>query len=336
MPIFDQYSDPGFTKLASVPGFSKFATDFEAAFRTPPRQAEAYAWKEAGAFPVHTPEDAVFSLLYIVKQARVVPLDVYKTVKEAVAAYGFDPVGLVEEMLRPPRVKEAAADEFLLPEHRRLRVKTASDVDMAVHALERGGRELDVDTLTTASVRLVEKAAAMRMDASRLPAFVFKYAGLVESNPQTLVDWLEARAQASPALEHRFMFDKIATVVRSSGVQRDRTELIKVAQLISEADEAAGLKELYGSRLPDPVLTVFNTEKIAQPGVNLGAGEPVPVRSLMGVAPEVYGDVLGEDFLEQVVDESGQLDPGMLSAVLETLPADMKQQLMHALGPYLT
>jgi hypothetical protein len=335
MPIIDQYSDPGFSKLASVSGFSQRAAVFENAFRTPPRREEAYAWKEAGAFPVHTPEDAVFSLFYAVKQAHVVPLDVYRTIKEAVAAYGFNPAPLVAEILETPRVKEASVEDYLLPEQRRLCVKTAQDVDMAVHALERGHKQLGVNALMTASVRLVKKAAAMKVDSARLPSFVFKYAGLVESNPQTLVDWLEARAQASPDLEHRFMFDKIAQTVRMGAPQRDRNELIKIAQLIGEADEKAGLQHLYGSRLPDAVLTVFNTEKIAQPAVDLGGPTDIPVRQLASLPPEMYEDVLGPDFKEQVVDESGELDPDLLAAVLRTLPVDMKQQLLHAVGPYL-
>lgn len=335
MAIFDQYSDPGFTKLASVPGHESFVSDFKHTFKAPPKAESAYAWKEAGAFPVHTPEDAVFSLFYAVKQAGDIPKPVFDTIKEAVDAYGFDADGMISEMLQEVRIKEAGAEEYLLPEARRLRVKTAADIDMAVHALERGSRQLDINSLMTASVRLVKKAADLKLGSEKIPAFIFKYAGLVESNPRTLVDWIEARAQASPTLEHRLMFDKIAMLVRHSPRQTDRRELVKIAQLIGEVDEAAGLRPLYGSRLPDPVLTVFNTEKVAQPSVNLGNAQEVPLRTLAGVPPEMYGDVLGEDFLEQVVDESGQLDPELLAAVLRTLPADMKQQLMHALGPYL-
>jgi hypothetical protein len=335
MPIFDQYSDPGFTKLASVPGLSSYASDFGAAFEAPPVHADAYAWKEAGAFPVHTPEDAVFSLFYSVKQARVVPVEVLETIKQAVAAYGFDADGMIEELMQEPQVKEASEDEFLLPRQRRLRVKTAADLDNAIYALQNGHRNLDVNSLMLASVRLVKKAAAMKMPSERLPAFIYKYAGLVESDPAVLADWLEARAQAAPTLDHRAKFDKIAQLVISSPRQTDRGELVKIAQLIGEVDEEAGLHALYGRQLLDPVLSVFNTEKIAQSGVNLGGEQPVHTHSLMGVEPEVFGDVLGEDFLEQVTDESGQLDPQLLAAVLETLPIDMKQQLMHALGPYL-
>jgi len=332
--ITDQYSDPGFTKLAEIHGHDQFSKAFEAAFVRPPPNEYSYAWKEAQAFPVHTPEDAVFSLLYAVKQAEKVPGEVFSTIKEAVTAYGLDPVMLVQEAAAPPRVKEASVDEYLLPERKRLRIKEASDVPLAVHALEQYGHQLDVVERTTAATRLVEKAAAFQLPGSSLPNDVYKYAGMTECNPELLVEWIGARAQACFDPEKRAMFDQISVTVQSHPKQRDRTELIKIAQLIAHADKEADLEHHYGVRLLDPVLSVFNTEKIAMSGIDMG-GQFVDLHKLMAIPPEMYADVLGDDFVAQVSDETGQLSPEMLEAVLPTLPADMKQQLMAAIAPYL-
>ncbi len=336
MDIVDQYSDPGFEKLASVTADETMEAVRGAAggFAQRPTTPYSMAWKEAALFPVHTPEDAVVSLLYAVKQARHVPGEVFARIKEAVDAYGYDAVSLVQEAAEVQTVKEASADEFLLPERRRLRVKVAEDIPEAVFALERYGRQLTVQERSASAVRLVEKAAQFKSDVSSLPVSVYKYAGLVESDKDLLVESLGARAAACRTLAERGVYDKIARTVSSGMPQRNRAELVKIAQLIEVADTAANIKGHYGKRLLDPMLAVFNTDKLASNDIDMGSGR-VSVMSLMKIPKTMYSDALGEDFLSEVVDESGELSAELLGAVLPTLPADMKRQFMASAGAYL-
>jgi hypothetical protein len=71
---------------------------------------------------------------------------------------------------------------------------------------------------------------------------------------------------------------------------------------------------------------VFNTEKVAGPGVTL-AGRFVPMDRVAAYPSTFYSDVLGPDIVREASDGAGQLDPYKLAAVLGTLPVDMQRML---------
>lgn len=320
LPSFAQ----GLTKVASIP-------------------EHAYAWKEAELFPVHTPEDALLSWVYAVKQAEHVPQPVLKKIAEVATVFGFDIATLREVadevQSSEPTVKEAAEEEYLLPQYRRLQVKTAGDAMMAADTLCSQSYQLRPETLAEASVRLVKKAAALDMPTTALPTKIFKYAGMTLCDAGLLLDWLDARASAATHPTHREMYEKIATTVEQqfprTGLLRQRDELVKIASTIAEADNMAGLRVHYGHRLLDPLETVFNTDKLASTTIDL-AGTPVLKSKLLGMEPEFFGDVLGQDFVDEIKGPDGNVDERMLLTVLETLPDDMKKALATAAGPYLT
>jgi hypothetical protein len=279
----------------------------------------AFAWPEKRAFPIHNREHTMLSLTYREGLPNV-PDYVDHTLKQASEVYGID-----TSLFARPKVAAAEIpdDEYLLPDIRRLRVKEAADVNNAEERLRVEGGKLSVPHRALASRRLVEKAASFGV---RLRPETLKMAGMVATARQPLVDWLEARREAAP-LEHKAGYQKLANAARRLPVElRDRNQQVKLAEAISELDKLAKLEHHYGRRLPDPMLTVFNTEKVAGPGVTL-AGRFVPMDRVASYPSTFYSDVLGPDIVREASDSSGHMDHHRLAAVLETLPADMQRML---------
>lgn len=281
---------------------------------------------------MHEPQQAVLSKLYAVKQAEAVPDAVMNRIDKALELYGVSLGDLATE-------KRAAAQSsnFLLPQYERIVFDTAAHAAPAAEALLSQRHRLKTASLATAATNFVKTAARLKLSAEAVPTDIWKYAGVTTCDAGVLLDWVEARAVACKDLEKRAMYDEMTRTIRDnfprSGVLEDRQELIKIAQALESADEASGLSELWGTRLLDPLLTVFNMDKIAGGTVSL-AGQQVPLEKLMAVPEEVFQDILGDDVLAQA-SVNGQLDPEQFSALLSTLPMDLQQLLLTQLGSYL-
>jgi hypothetical protein len=320
----DQFSDPVMAHLvrrvADRPKLAAAIQDFE----IDPAEREslpatAFAWPEKRAFPIHSREHAMLSRAYR-EGVPDVPEYVDATLKEACDVYQID-----DALYARPKVAAAppSDDEYLLPDIRRLRVVDADGVKVAQERLRNEGSRLSVPHRALASRRLVEKAA---FHGVTVRPEIHKMAGMVVTARQPLVDWLEARREAAP-VEHKDGFDKLARAAKRLPIElRDREQQIKLAEAIGEMDELSGLDCHYGKRLPDPLLTVFNTEKVAGPGVTL-AGRFVPMDRVAAYPSTFYSDVLGPDIVREASDGAGQLDPYKLAAVLGTLPVDMQRML---------
>lgn len=279
----------------------------------------AFAWPEKRAYPIHSPGHALMSCAYR-EGADGVPSHVDATLKEALDVYGVD-----ASVLARPKVAAAPAsdDDFLLPAIRRLRVTAPGHVKAAeAKLLEEGGR-LDLPMLALASARLVHKAAFYGVP---LRPETRKMAGMTVTDTRVLRDWIEARQEAAPP-DHKDGFRKLAaSVSRLPSELRDRAVQVKLAGALHELDEMAGLDRHYGRRLPDPMSTVFNTDKVAGQGVTL-AGRFLPLERLASFDPSFYSDVLGPDIVREASDGSGGLDVQRLAQVIETLPVDMQRCL---------
>jgi hypothetical protein len=292
----------------------------------------AFAWPDAGLFPVHEPQQAVLSKLYAVKQASHVPEEVMQRIDKALDLYDV-------ELDWASTEKQAAtqSSNFLLPQYQRLIFDKKAHAAPAAEALLSQSTRLKTASLATAATNFVKTAAKFQMTADEVPTDIWKYAGMTTCDAGVLLDWVEARAVACDSLEKRAMYDEMTRSIRENfpktGVLNDRQELIKIAQALETADEAAELSHLWGTRLLDPLKTVFNMDKIASQMVNL-AGTQVPLDKLMAIPPETFQEILGEDVLAQA-SVGGQLDPQQFAALLGTLPMDLQQLLVTQLGSYL-
>ncbi len=331
--ILDQYNDHLFSNLLPLIEDRPLAAELLKTAEVLDDEAEtlpttAFAWPEERRFAVHTKEATVMSRLYREKCASKVPAHVDQAIAAACDVYGIP-----EEAFARPKVAAAAQspDDYLLPSLQKLRVTCADDVKTAESKLLDGFQRLSVEHRAEACGRLIEKAAEYRV---QLDPLMHKLAGFTVSSTQALKSWLEARSEASKVAEHRNAFSKLAAAVAKQPAELwDRPTLVKLAGAIHELDQKAGLTKFYDRKLPDPLLSVFNTSKVASAGVELG-GKIFPITRLAAFPSAFYGDLLGDDFVREASDGHGGIDAQKLAMILETLPRDQKNLLAHQMGSY--
>ena len=327
--IIDQFSDPGFKllsqRICQFPEADEFIKTAELNDNENEKRAStSFAWKERRLFPIDDAGQAALSRLYMEKQAGI-PKEAYDICNKALELYGIE---------MPLQEKTAAEvvdfGDYLLPEMKRFRVKTAEDVRLASDAILRNQRKMDTNTKALASVNLTKKAVDL---GERLPTDILKFAGATMCDTGVLHDWLEARSTATLDPQVMFGYQKLAEEVHAlPQLCSDRDELIKVAAVIQELDHAVGLDAHYGRKFLDPLLTVFNTEKVADELMTL-AGRQVPMDQMLSIDPEIYKDVFGDDLAAEFVDEvTGQIDPENLQIILPTVPLDLQQALAAQMG----
>lgn len=328
MRIVDQFRDPSFALLVNLtkdrPALVERIKEAEVHTEELESLPEtAFAWPEKRAFPIHSREHTAMSRVYR-ENIRQVPPSVDQALKEACEIYGLE-----EELFARPKVAAAPDDpeDYLLPDLKRIPIRTGEQVKVAEEKLLAGYTKLSVERRAQACKRLIDKAASFNVT---LDPLMHKLAGFTITSTKVLTDWLEARATASSG-EHRNAFQKLADSVKRLPPEiRDRESQIKVAEVIADLDKRAGLVKHYDRRLPDPMLTVFNTEKVAGHGIDLG-GRFYPMARLAAYPASFYGDVLGDDIVREASDGAGGVDPHKLAAILETLPRDMKSVLAQQL-----
>lgn len=324
MAVVDQFSDPVMAHLirrvASRPKLASAVENID----VDPAEADtlpstAFAWSEKRAFPVHTREHAMLSRIYR-EGIPNVPSYVDQALKEACEVYNID-----ESLYTRPKLAAAppVADDYLLPDMQRLRVTEPGHVKVAEEKLRTEGKKLSIENRALASRRLVEKAAFFGVNVRDE---IRKMAGMTVTDRRPLIDWLEARVEAAP-VAHKEGYAKLAAAAKKLPEElRDREQQIKLAEAIGNLDEMSGIDRFYDRKLPDPLMTVFNSTKTAGAGVTL-AGRFMPNERLAAYPSTFYSDILGPDIVREASDASGQMDHERLAQVLGTLPADMQRML---------
>lgn len=324
--MVDQYRDPALAVLVRlVEGRPKLAAAISDAEIEPndldTLPTSAFAWPEKRAFPVHTREQTILSRVYR-ENATNVPAHVDAALKEASELYDVD-----ETLFTRPKVAAAFdnPEDYLIPDRKILPVRNAEQVKLAEEKIVNGGYvKLAAETRALVCTRLMQKAAQFGVT---LKPTTHKLAGFTVTSTKILRDWLGARSEAASDPQHKEAFDKLAAAVSKLPAElRNRDDQVKLAEVIHELDKKAGLVRHYDRKLPDPMMTVFNTDKVAGHGVDLGS-KFVSMDRLAAYPASFYGDVLGDDLVREASDGRGGMDPYKLSAILNTLPMDMKNVL---------
>lgn len=330
--VIDQFHDPVLGALAKIASDRPLLASAMMSFDVDPSELDslpddAFAWPEKRAYPVHSREHATLSRAYRDGVGGRVPAHVDAAIKEALDVYGVDEALFSRAKVASTPPPDDTSD-YLLPDIKRLRVTEAGHVKIAADRLVQQGNRLSPGHRVLAGARLVEKAAFFGV---RVGDEVRKMAGLVATSTPVLADWLDARGQASSA-EFRDSYTKLASEVRRMPDElRDRGIQARLASAIEELDELSGLDCQWGRRLPDPHASVFNTTKVAGPGVTL-AGRFIPMERMAAYPTSFYADALGPDIVREATDAGGRLDVEKLSAVLGTLPVDMQRVLVSCMG----
>ena len=324
MTLVDQFRDPTLAVLVNLVADRPKVAAAVADFDIQPAEVEslpdsAFAWAEKRAFPIHSREHAILSRVYRENTPNV-PTHVDDLLKEA-----FDMYDVPEELFT--REKRAAApfnpDDYLLPTLKKLPVRSEEQVKTAEATLLADFQKLALIHRAEACKRLIDKAAQFNV---KLDPLMHKLAGFTVTSTRKLTDWIDARAGASTG-EHRAAFEKLADATKQLPPEiYNRTDQVKLAEVISELDQKAGLVKHYDRRLPDAMQTVFNTEKIAGHGVDLN-GRFVTASQLASYPSTFYGDILGDDLIREASGPRGDMDPQKLAAILSALPRDMKALL---------
>lgn len=326
--FFDQFSDPSYRAVFQMtmahPEAQEIIKTASMDLEENEKVADAaFAWPERRLFRIDTPAHTALSKMFMVKQAGVPPEVVARCDK---ALDLFE----VHLQLTEKTAAEPDLDDYIFPSVRRLRVVTKEDVKLASEAIRNNLKQMDTRTRAQACTNLVKKATDL---GQSVPPWALKYAGYTMCDTGQLRDWLGARAEATKDETLKFGYTKLAEELRGlPPLCSDRDELIKVASVVQELDEAAGLEKHYDRDLLDPLATVFNTEKLADEMMELG-GRQVPMQDLLSIDPEMYKDAFGPDLADEFIDKtSGEIDPAQLKVILPTVPMDLQRALATQMG----
>ena len=185
---------------------------------------------------------------------------------------------------------------------------------------------LSIEDRAEGFINLVKKARDLNVS---LEPSTHRMAGMTVCTTKTAMDWIEARAGAVKEPLFQTAYEKLASALKGRAAElHDRDELLALTDTLAKLDKQAGLDKYYDKKLPDPIRTIFNSEKLAEEMVDLG-GRSVALSKLAQMPASFWGDVVGDDMSREFVDKTGMVDATKLAEVLKTLPLDLKLILKH-------
>lgn len=330
--VIDQTNDPGYSTLRVLvdqyPQLKKLAATAEINDEEFEKLSDdSFAWPDERRFPIYTKEQTILSLGYR-KVANKIPGDVDVLLEKAAELYDIHP----EEIFIESMKKTAANEYWLLPEKGRFRITDEKDVKTAEIVLREKYAQMSVEDRAEAFHNLGKVAVALGVTLS---PFTYKLAGFTITRTSVLKDWLEARKTASMdesiKLAYQAMIDECADI---PVYIRDQYTQTKFAEAIHELDKEAGLDKFYGNKLPDPIQTVFNTEKRAEDEVPIGRDFTVSKETLGNIPLQFWEDALGKDITKEISTDGSNVDVDVLQNILGTLPAELIPVIQSQLGSY--
>jgi len=329
---YDQTCDPGYSYLRvlverypKLGEFTKTANIDENEFSQLPDSA--FAWSSERRYPIHTKEHAALSLGYQKLANAKLPMEVEQKLKTAAQVYG-----IYEELYEENVPKVAENSTYIFPEKKRFMIKTAEDIKLAERRLREIYRQLSVEDRAEGFQRLHKYAKQFGVT---LHPSTEKLAGFTLTSTQRLRDWLDARQEVTRGQVFSKAFEKISSTLEGVAPEfKDSDIQVSLVKAIHTLDKEAGLEKLYGDKLPDPIQTVFNTEKRAEDSVEIGTGFLADKGKLSAVPLSFWEDVLGKDVVAEISPDNETVDLDMLMQILPTLPDDLKAIVQKQLAAY--
>jgi hypothetical protein len=329
----DQTTDAGFAtlrvlsdKFPVIREMAKTAELDSSEFSELPNSA--FAWPERRMFPLHNREHAALSLAYS-KIASVLPTDVKLSLEKAASLYEIDTTGFEHEA---DLEKDAGEEYWLLSEQRRFRVASPEDVKLAEQMVHQ--RYAEFSSIERAEIMQNLVKVAERYEVPLAPS-TKKFAGVTLTNTRVLRDWVCARKEAAERVHSPLAktYEKIAQEFNNAPeFIGDKQYQVKLAALLHDLDQQAGIAKHYGRKILDPIQTVWNTNKIAAQMINI-AGKTFDKNMLASLPATFWSDAIGDDFATEIAP-GGQVDPSVLEQVIATLPNDLKASLATNLAAY--
>lgn len=281
----------------------------------------AFACPHSRRFPIHNADQTLLSQVYA--SGEKLPQHIVANLEKAAELYDVK-INVLEKTAS----EEIDPSYYLLPEQKFGLMTSPTLVKEACEFFQNNYKKMDLNTRAQAACSLVKQAHAQKV---KIPLPIYKYAGLTESNPRHISEWLEVRSGMASEPTIKNSFAKLASFVKSPDFKvATRQDLMKLATTVAALDEKASLVKKYDLTLPDPMATVFNTTKIASASIPL-AGKQVSITKLAAIDAQRYGDILGKDIVPEISDKHGNIKEAELLDVLRSLPVDLQTALVTTL-----
>lgn len=328
--LCDQYTDPAYALLYHLLQERPDAADFVKSAELDDQRVNElpdsmFAWPARRLFPIDTPENTVLSTMYREKCAAV-PTEVDDRLQKARDIYNVNPVLGKRQVKTASQTEDTVREHVLLPAHGRLRVRTPDDVKVAEELLLAQYPRLSIEDRAEGFTNLVKVAQEMKVP---LKPATMRMAGMTVCTTKVAQDFIEARRCATKEPLFQRAYEKLASAMSGRGEQiRNRDELVALCDAVAQLDKRAGLESFYDKHLPDPIRTVFNTEKVAEESVDL-AGRSVALSKLASMPDTFWEDVIGLDLSRELMDKTGAVDLEKVRQIIPTLPLDLKLVLKN-------
>lgn len=329
--VIDQSCDAGFANLRTLvvryPALREFAKTANLDSREFEKlSSDSFAWPAERKFPIHTPQHTAISVGYC-KLASNIPAGVTSVLAKAAAIHG-----VASNVFAETQEKVATVEDYLLPERKRFKISSAQDVPHAEEAYRVKYAQLSIEDRAEAGNNLVNLA---EQHGVALHPSTKKLAGLTMTSTAIFKDWMGARAEAATRLQSPLAaaFNKMAEAYTNTEKYiHDRTDQLMLAATVSKLDKEAGLTQYYGTKLPTPIETVFNTDQSRKDFLKVSS--VLANKALLAKLPlSFWEDTLGADIAQEIAP-GGVVNPEMLEQIIPTLPADLKAVLETQLAAY--
>lgn len=322
MSFRDQYHDPAYGMLFHILEENPQVADFVKHAELDENKTEtlpdgAFAWPARRLFPIDTAENTILSYLYREKCAAV-PVEVDENLRKAADVYD------IHKFLAHPKQQKTASvtsiddADYLLTTIKRLRVKTAEDVQAAEKILLEQYPRLNLEDRTEGFINLVKKARDLGVT---LQPETHRMAGMTVCTAKMAEDFIEARRCATKEPLFQRAYEKLASAFHRDDIH-DRDTLITAVDALAQLDKKAGLTKHYDKLLPDPIRTIFNTTKLAEEDIDI-AGRRISLNKLASLPSTFWQDLVGPEMVKEITTQ-GEIDRTKLAQILPTLPLDLK------------
>jgi len=182
----------------------------------------------------------------------------------------------------------------------------------------------------TIARNIMRKAASFGVDVDGLPAAVRCEAGFGIPQRDVVMDEVLRRSRLTKDAEASLALANVNNMLAEFSVNELGPCLDKLAEVLDDFDNAAGLTQYYGTKLRMPADFLFEVslkeaESVVDDSIELGK-YVFSAEKLASLSPSVFSDVLGSDFVRDLSTDD-TLDQQKIADVLPTLPRPDKTAL---------
>ena len=293
----------------------------------------AFADDNSRVFPIDSPAATWLSAAYFAKNAAAAGYSVGMCqyiegrLMKAAQAFGIgDSVtAIVSAIKQPPEEKQAAdvAENYgwVSGTGRKYPMFDATGVKRAASYFMENRFNYPPVMRKTIAGNIMRKAAEYGVVVDDT---VRKEAGQGLPRRDTLMQELLDRARLAKSAEASVAIGNLVESLATVGPDELMTQLDKIAEVIDMLDQSEGFDKQYGKRMLSPAEFIYDidpkvAEAMLEDAVELDQ-HVFSLKKLAGLSPDVFGAVLGDEFVSRVKQADGKIDVEKLGDELFSLP----------------